>query len=720
MGKGGLMNSLRRYVVFVAMILFGLCQELSAQTPLSPVINPAGLEDQRLNLLSPEGYQLIEQANQALESGLSSRAEDRISQLLYQHAGVLVPLPTDPEIPFRSFHGIPQFTKAWYFINSDFLMHDHRPRETDKQAKAIQDGLVASLKYDSFFSQYTIKTDWSLAICDSLMLRGELSAARVVLAQHSTVPIVGLDSTYTGKWQSALEAGSLDQLKVDVRYVILDILESRELAAINRMKSLQSDAPESLYSLGGLNGSLQSLLNGFFQQHLGGNDPATEFLPRTQAAQYGGGRNSGERAFGKNAVWQRDLSTLLDGKGLEQKLDIRLKVVGDRLFANTMNGILALNLDTGKPLFGEQDEAFWLVRDPQQEVAGWFDIEIPYWGSSTPVVEVAGDLLAARQGDPALTHHQSVEAESIQGNSVVVLDLAEQGRMLDGFPLTLPRPRKDSYQVFATAPKIVGEQMLIGIRENQAFQCRHYLASYNLDGGGLNWKCYVGSARPIANRTITDLTSGGLEVIGTKAIFTTNTGMVAAVDLSGQLSWVCTYPRSYHTLASAELETRTVRRSTAGFDRDEMAVVLAPADSAHVFSLDLRTGLPLEVYSDDWLTWTEVFVTSQGLVLLCGDRLWQWNSTEQEPRTPLAITEPDSDGRTGLYLDGDRVYRVGGNRELTVVSWDERSGEALVQVSLPGLPSATQIQMNDRLAILFDGKMMTVVEAAPGAQTDEK
>ena len=55
-----------------------------------------------------------------------------------------------------------------------------------------------------------------------------------------------------------------------------------------------------------------------------------------------------------------------------------------------------------------------------------------------------------------------------------------------------------------------------------------------------------------------------------------------------------------------------------------------------------------------------------------------------------------------------------------MVSWDERTGEALVQVSLPGLPSATQIQMNDRLAILFDGKMMTAVKAAPVAQTDEK
>ena len=54
-----------------------------------------------------------------------------------------------------------------------------------------------------------------------------------------------------------------------------------------------------------------------------------------------------------------------------------------------------------------------------------------------------------------------------------------------------------------------------------------------------------------------------------------------------------------------------------------------------------------------------------------------------------------------------------------MVSWDERSGEALVQVSLPGLPSTTQLQMNDRLAILFDGKMITAVEAAAGTQTGE-
>ena len=43
---------------------------IHAQSSLAPVLNPAGLEDQRLNLLSPEGYQLIEQANQALQSGL--------------------------------------------------------------------------------------------------------------------------------------------------------------------------------------------------------------------------------------------------------------------------------------------------------------------------------------------------------------------------------------------------------------------------------------------------------------------------------------------------------------------------------------------------------------------------------------------------------------------------------------------------------------------------
>ncbi|MEC9097123.1 MAG: hypothetical protein VX776_10850, partial [Planctomycetota bacterium] len=79
-----LMKAFGRGVVSFAAMFYWFVIGTHAQSGLSPVINPTGLEDQRLHLLSPEGYQLIEQANQALASGMRLRAEDRINQVLYQ------------------------------------------------------------------------------------------------------------------------------------------------------------------------------------------------------------------------------------------------------------------------------------------------------------------------------------------------------------------------------------------------------------------------------------------------------------------------------------------------------------------------------------------------------------------------------------------------------------------------------------------------------------
>ena len=712
MGRRELMNSLWQSSFCFAVALHWCVPVSHAQSSLAPVINPAGLEDQRLNLLSPEGYQLIEQANQAVESGLRRRAEDRMTQLLYQHTDSLVPLPRNQESSLRNFASVPEFVNAWY----SQLPYDVSARQQDryKRSEAVRLGLIPSLEFARFFPQHITSSDWDLVVCDELMNRAELEAARVFLHRHKSSPVIGVNRTYTGKWQPEAEMPKNAQLRVDVRSVVLDVLEGREVSAKELLEVLAHHDMGDIRSLGGLNGTLQSLLEGFFQQHFGGPAPATQFLPEALLPE------NGARIFESGELWQCDVSALVDGQGLEQNLDVRFKAVGEQLFANTMNGILALDLNSGKPLFGKGDEAYWLLRDYQQEVAGWFDSEIPYWGKSTPVVDVVGDLLAARQGDPALTHHQSVESGDIRGNSIVVLDLAEEGRMLDGFPLTLPVAQSESYQVFATAPKIVGEQVLVGIRENQAFQCRHYLASYDLSGGALNWKCFVGAARPIANRTITDLVACGLDVIGAQAIFTTNTGMVASVDLSGQLNWVCSYPRTYHSLASAELENRVVRRSTAGFDRNAMAVVIAPADSAIVFSLDLRTGLPFDLYSDNSLALAEIHVTRRGQILFNGDGLWQLHTKDDSKRVPLLLLPSEAKSQHFICIDGDRLYRVNGTQELCQVSWDRESGKASVHKSSPGIPNTYQIQMNPRLAILFDGKMLKAVKSVPIAKVNEK
>ena len=139
-----LMKAFGRGVVSFAVMFHWFIIGTYAQSGLSPVINPTGLEAQRLHLLSPEGYQLIEQANQALASGMRLRAEDRINQLLYQHSSALVPLPGDPEIPFHSFAAIPGFVQAWYHqVGQEDAIS---PRDKAGQLTAISNGLDASFK----------------------------------------------------------------------------------------------------------------------------------------------------------------------------------------------------------------------------------------------------------------------------------------------------------------------------------------------------------------------------------------------------------------------------------------------------------------------------------------------------------------------------------------------------------------------------------------------
>ena len=196
--------------------------------------------------------------------------------------------------------------------------------------------------------------------------------------------------------------------------------------------------------------------------------------------------------------------------------------------------------------------------------------------------------------------------------------------------------------------------------------------------------------------------------------------MVASVDLSGQLNWVCSYPRTYHPLPSAELETRVVRRSTAGFDRNAMAVVVAPADSEIVFSLDLRTGLALNVYRDPSLALAEVYVTPRGQMLLSGDNLWQMYTADDANRVPLLLQSFDVESQHSICIDDDRVYRVNGSQELYEVSWDRESGKALVHQSSLDISNAHQIQMSHRLAILFDGKILKALKAVPAGNVNEK
>ena len=96
------------------------------------------------------------------------------------------------------------------------------------------------------------------------------------------------------------------------------------------------------------------------------------------------------------------------------------------------------------------------------------------------------------------------------------------------------------------------------------------------------------------------------------------------------------------------------------------------------------------------------------------------HTKDDSQRVPLLLLAPEVKSRHSICIDGDRLYRVNGSQELCQVSWDRESGKALVHKSSPGIPNTFQIQMNHRLAILFDGKMLKAVKSVPIAKVNEK
>ncbi len=675
--------------------------DLTAQAPLVPNTNAVGLADQRLNLLSAEGYQLIEQANQALQARLFARAGDRISQLLFQYQDALVPLPAASNEAYRNFVSVPEFVKAWVMR---MQMPDAIARGSGDATLDLPSSLAATLQFGNQHPVESMFSEWHLAVSDELLERGDFLGARIQLDRQSVVPVMGVKDIFTGRWQRSPELDETTLNKLLVRRVVLDILEGRESQARKLLESLSSDARTEL---GGRTGSLHELVRGFYHQHLDGDSAGVEFQPRSPGAELSPLSISGKPA------WQIDLEQTFQGRGREQKLEVVPTLDGDRLFVNSLNGILAFNAHDGTSLFGDSAESAWIYHNSEVAVADWYDPAIPYWGTARPRVHVEGDLLAARQGDPVLTHHLSVAGGSVRSNSIVVLDLSEQGRMLDGFPLTLPTPTADSYRVFATRPLICGENLLVGIRENQAFQCRHFLACYDLANGHRKWECYLGSARPIANRKIADLMSADVTLLGTQAIISTNTGLVASVDLSGQLNWVCSYPRTYHNLASAELETRIVRNSTVGFNRDQMSVLFAPADSEQVFSLDIHSGVLLEPVLASKHSTAELTVFDDGSVVLYGRSISQFESNQWVDVESESLQEDEAQRVCSMKATGRRILSVSSAGDILEFALDDSERLTVLKTTETPFVETRWFGLNERFLILFDGKMITAVDASP-------
>ena len=212
-----------------------------AQMPLVPIPNAVGLADQRLNLLPADGYQLIEQANQAFQADQILRAGDRLNQLLYQFGDHLVPLPDHTEGEFKSFVSVIDFVNAW-------VAHSQRPDVFTPVSKArqfasLKQGIEPALHLSRQFPGVWSDPNWNLALSDHLLESNDVIGARWLLERYQAEPVVGVGNTFTGRWQLSAERSVLDSHKRLARQALLEILEQRGIQFTAITEAIDTNTP---------------------------------------------------------------------------------------------------------------------------------------------------------------------------------------------------------------------------------------------------------------------------------------------------------------------------------------------------------------------------------------------------------------------------------------------------------------------------------------------
>jgi hypothetical protein len=400
------------------------------------------------------------------------------------------------------------------------------------------------------------------------------------------------------------------------------------------------------------------------------------------------------------------------------------------LFLNTFDKIIALDATTGLPAWGTGKDAYVIYEHGDSENDSyWYDEAIPYWGRTRATVEISGDWLLARIGDPTTTHHQSLGTEFRSSGAIVALDLSTQGKLRRGYPVYANGASENRLGnwTFVSSPKIVGDLFYVLMRETTVVQCRNYLVCYSLLAGREKWRTYLGGARAVGHQKVSTLEPSQLVIAGDRIVTCSNTGEVACVSFAGQLLWLNHYAQNTAIADNtdvADLEQARPRHTSLVVDAGSLGVTIAAADNAAIFQLDLFSG------AFRWITHKSQFRHSTlipsrreipGACLLLGNGLFYY---ENEGKFHAALNSGLSDA-TGevesvdtLADDGRHLYVVTGDtvmilqRGITELESGQFRLELVAAATFPTeiiellSGQRCQITFSDDYVTLFAGKTL--------------
>jgi len=721
-----------RYAVMLIMLstavvcLTARCTVAQNREGMTIAVNPVGLADRHVPLLDHEDLQLITTANGLLVQQDYLAALDRMDRLRLRAAGKLVPIGAS-QLPtgYRRFVSVDSFSHAWhtrFAQHNPTIWKEHQMR-MDRFADQT---IVASTRLEPtdvhrLLTRWPLSSrtfQWRVMLGDIAFQTGKQMAARMYWqAAARSFPQDNADLEYAGAVGFLQRPMTrTEQQSLQVRMFANDVTANMPSAARATLATIRSASVERStgaavdkervdFRLGGRVGEIVKVLEDYYNQHFPEHDTL--------------GTASPVETFQRAPQWTQRID-LPDNP----RLDVAVQRDRAHLFLNTFDKIIAVDIVTGLPAWGTGREGYVIYEHGDSENdSDWYDEAIPYWGRTRATVEISGDLLLARIGDPTTTHHQSLGAAFRSRGAIVALDLSTQGKLLSGYPVYAngASGKHLGNWTFVSSPKIMGDLFYVLMRETTVVQCRHYLACYSLHSGREKWRTYLGGARAVGHQKVSTLEASQLVIAGDRIVTCCNTGEVACVSLTGQLLWLNHYAQ--HTTITddtdvAELEQAKPRHTSLVVDAGSLGVTIAAADNAAIFQLDLFSG------AFRWITHESQFLHSTlipsrrempGACLLLGNGLFYYVSDGRFQSTlnsGLIAATGEVDPVYTLADDGTNIYVVSGDtvmimqRGITELESGQFRLELVSAATFP--PEIIELLSGQRCQIIFSDDYVTL------------
>lgn len=226
-------------------------------------------------------------------------------------------------------------------------------------------------------------------------------------------------------------------------------------------------------------------------------------------------------------------------------------------------------------------------------------------GVARYTLSACGDKVFTRMGSPISSpsgRRAGLWLAKDQG-FLLGLDLATQGKPLEGFPL-LP-PAAD--WTFEGTPLCDEGAIYVAMRRTEAARSQLYLAAFELlttptgaidesdersrQTGRLKWQRRICSSATLGDGDLDQLSHLLITRDGNRLYFNTSAGAVASVDArDGHLLWLVKYPRAAARTGNPDQPEQHLFRDLTPCLAWKGLVFVAPADSDRLFALEAASG----------------------------------------------------------------------------------------------------------------------------------